>query len=53
MELRNTKQLFDEAEHDMMYYQNRGLPNLPKPKAKADKKDRGSIIHDIMRNQIK
>ena len=39
MELRNTKQLFDEAEHDMMYYQNRGVTNLPKPKAKADKKD--------------
>ena len=40
MELRNTKQnLFDEAEHDMMYYQNGGLTNLPKPKAKADKKD--------------
>ena len=30
------KQLLDEAEHDIMNYQNRGLCYLPKPKAEAD-----------------
>ena len=34
-----TKQLFDEVEHDIMNYQNRGLCYLPKPKAEADNPD--------------
>ena len=33
------KQLLDEAEHDIMNYQNRGLCYLPKPKAEADNTD--------------
>ena len=33
------KQLFDEVEHDIMNYQNRGLCYLPKPKAEADNTD--------------
>ena len=33
---KNTKQLLDEVEHDIMNYQNRGLCYLPKPKAEAD-----------------
>ena len=32
----NIKQLLDEVEHDIMNYQNRGLCQLPKPKAEAD-----------------
>ena len=36
---RDIKQLLDEAEHDIMNYQNRGLCYLPKPKAEADNKD--------------
>ena len=35
----NNKQLFDEVEHDIMNYQNRGLCYLPKPKAEADNAD--------------
>ena len=35
----NNKQLLDEAEHDIMNYQNRGLCYLPKPKAEADNTD--------------
>ena len=35
----NNKQLLDEVEHDIMNYQNRGLCNLPKPKAEADNTD--------------
>ena len=31
--------LFDEVEHDIMNYQNRGLCYLPKPKAEADNTD--------------
>ena len=33
------KQLLDEAEHDSMNYENRGLCYLPKPKAEADNTD--------------
>ena len=45
----NIKQLFDEAEHDIMnLYQNRGLCYLPKPKAEADNRHEVLIIHDIM-----
>ena len=33
------EQLFDEVEHDIMNYQNRGLCYLPKPKAEADNTD--------------
>ena len=33
------KQLLDEVEHDIMNYQNRGLCDLPKPKAEADNTD--------------
>ena len=35
----HNKQLLDEAEHDIMNYQNRGLCYLPKPKAEADNRD--------------
>ena len=35
----NIKQLLDEVEHDIMNYQNRGLCQLPKPKAEADNTD--------------
>jgi len=35
----NNKQLLDEVEHDIMNYQNRGLCDLPKPKAEADNTD--------------
>ena len=35
----NIKQLLDEVEHDIMNYQNRGLCNLPKPKAEEDNTD--------------
>ena len=38
-DLVNTKQLLDEVEHDIMNYQNRGLCNLPKPKAEEDNTD--------------
>ena len=37
--MRDTKQLLDEVEHDIMNYQNRGLRYLPKPKAEADNTD--------------
>ena len=33
------KKLLDEAEHDIMNYQNRGLCYLPKPKAETDNTD--------------
>ena len=33
------KQLLDEVEHDIVNYQNRGLCDLPKPKAEADNTD--------------
>ena len=33
------KQLLDEAEHDIMNYQNRGLCYLPQPSASADNTD--------------
>ena len=33
------KQLWDEVEHDIMNYQNRGLCYLPTPKAEADNTD--------------
>ena len=33
------KQLLDEAEHDIMNYQNRGLCYLSKPKAEVDNTD--------------
>ena len=36
----NIKQLLDEVEHDIMNYQNRGLCQLPKPKAEADNTDK-------------
>ena len=35
----NNKQLLHEVGHDIMNYQNRGLRNLPKPKAEADNTD--------------
>ena len=37
--LKDTKQLLDEVEHDIMNYQNWGLCYLPKPKAEADNTD--------------
>ena len=33
------KELLAEVEHDIMNYQNRGLCDLPKPKAEADNTD--------------
>ena len=39
LKLGNIKQLLDEVEHDIMNYQNRGLCDLPKLKAKADNTD--------------
>ena len=36
MHVQYNKQLLDEIEHDIMNYQNRGLCDLPKPKAEAD-----------------
>ena len=36
-----SKQLFDEVEHDIMNYQNRGLCYLPKRKAEADTQTQG------------
>ena len=35
----DNKQLLDDAEYDIMNYQNRGLCYLPKPKAEADNTD--------------
>ena len=42
------KQLFDEVEHDIMDYQNRGLCYLPKPKAEADNIDTRSSSQAIV-----
>ena len=40
MEIRDViKQLLDEVEHIMNYYQSRCLCYLPKPKAEADNTD--------------
>ena len=36
---KNTNQLLDEFEHDIMNYQNRGLCYPPKPTAEADNTD--------------
>ena len=38
-EMRVSKQLLDEVEHDIMNYKNRGLCYLPKPWASPDNTD--------------